>query len=303
MEASLLAELKGIEPEIVAVHVQIAAQKLTARLLSKRTLTLGIQRGAEAPETLSLQAAEPWEGEAAGKFTLEMEGLSLSVESGTADVNALFAKLEREQQRRDELLKTLMVESLAHAEQADRDRQKIVAEERLKKEFYQRALQGRTEEEWEASMADLAALPDTRSVEVLEGAKGSLQKREIELDQQIRIEQERSAKWVVEHVSPDALTDKMIAKTAELQTAQGQLAGLPALPEGFDSVTSYLQELSIKEDIVDRLHIDLSELKLKQALLAGVSQKQTAEELQAEFEIQEREFNRQKLVGEALLRI
>jgi DNA repair exonuclease SbcCD ATPase subunit len=130
-----------------------------------------------------------------------------------------------------------------------------------------------------------------------------LQKREIELDQQIRIEQERSAKWVVEHVSPDALTDKMIAKTSELQVAQGQLAGLPALPEGFDSVTSYLQELSTKEAIVDRRHAELSELKLKQAQLAVAQQKQTAEELQAEFEIQEREFKRQKLVGEALLRI
>jgi energy-coupling factor transporter ATP-binding protein EcfA2 len=303
MEASLLTELKGIEPEIVAVRVQIAAQRLTARLLSKGTLTIGIQRGAEAPETLSLQADEPWEGEAAGKFTLEMDGLSLSVESGTADVNALFAKLETAQQRRDDLLKTLMVESLAHAEQADRDRQKIVAEERLKKELYQRALQSRTEEEWEASMADLAALPDTRSVEALEAARGPLQKREIELDQQIRIEQERSAKWVVEHVSPDALTDKMIAKTSELQVAQGQLAGLPALPEGFDSVTSYLQELSTKEAIVDRRHAELSELKLKQAQLAVAQQKQTAEELQAEFEIQEREFKRQKLVGEALLRI
>ena len=303
MEAALLAELKRIEPEIVASRVQIAAQKLRARLLSKGTLTLGIQRGAEASETRSLQAGEPWEGEAAGKFTLEMESLTLSVESGTGDVKALFAKLETVQQRRDELLKTLMVESLAHAEQADKDHQSSVAEERLKIEFYQRALQGRTEEEWQAEMAELAALPDTRSVEAVEAAKGPLLKRQFDLDQQIRTDQERSAKWVVEHVSPAALTDKILAKSAESQVAQGQLAGLPALPEGFDSVESYLRELSTKEALIDRLSSELSELRLKQAQLAAAQQKQTAEELQAEFEIQEREFMRQKSVGGALLRI
>jgi len=303
VDATLLAELKRIEPEIEGIRIQIAAQKLTARLLSKGALSLGIQRGTEEPETLNLNAAEQWEGQAEGKFSLELDGLTLSVESGTGDVNALFEKLEAQQLRRAEILKAMNVESLAQAEQSDRDHQKLLAVERSKKDLHQAALQGRTEEQWTADMAELAALPDTRSVEVIDGEKGRLLKRQVELEQQIRTEQEKVAQWTRDHVSPDSLTDKILEKTVEFKKAQTDLAGLPALPDGFDSVERYLNELRTKEAGYDGLNVELNNRKLKQAELSGAALSHTAEDLLAEFEILEREFSRQQSIGQALLRI
>lgn len=299
----LMAELEQLEKEIDSLRINIAAQKLTARLVSDTPRSVTVRRGTGEPEILTLSPSTPWESPADGIFRLEFQDLRLSVESGTGDMNALFAALETARKRRAEILETLGLDNLTAARQADTEHQKLVSEEGIKKRLYHTTLQGRTEEDWSAYMAGLAALPETRSVEVLETAKNLLLGRKASLDLEIRHESERIRKWTQDHLDPDSLTDKILAQTADSKEVERQLAGLPELPEGFPSISAYLGQLGEKEAARERHDQLLRDLKIEQARLTGAAPSTTAEELHADLEIKQRELDRQQADGQALLRI
>ena len=299
----LLTELKRLEKKIQELGIQIAAQKLTAKLESTTPLSVTVQRGTGDPETITLTPSEPWQNQAEGIFHLEYQDLKLSVESGTGDVKALFTDLEAHQNRQAEILDTLGHENLADVQAADTDHQKRTIEETAKKGLYHAALQGRSEEDWATDMAALADLPETRSVEVLENEKNLLVERKAALDHEIRQGQEKIDKWTTDHTDLDSLTNKFINKTADTNQAKQDLAGLPALPDGFTSIPEYLDLLTRKESAREQNEQLLVALKLNQAGLTGAAPENTAEELRAELEIKQREFERRQADGQALLRI
>jgi exonuclease SbcC len=299
----LLTELKRLEPEIEKLRIQIAAQKLTAKLESTAALSVKVQRGTGEPETITLSPSDVWENPTEGIFRLEYQDLKLSVESGTGDVKALFTALETARQCQSEILSTLGHESLSAAQLADAGHQKLITAESTKKGLYRAALQGRSEEEWSAEMAALADLPETRSAEVLETEKTARLGRKAALDLEIRQEREKIAKWTQNHADFDSLTDKILAQTAESNQAKQELAGLPALPDGFATIPAYLDLLSKKETAHDQRDQSLKDLKIEQARLTGAAPDNTAEELRADLEIKQREFDRQQATGQSLLRI
>jgi exonuclease SbcC len=299
----LLTELKNLEKEIQKLGIQIAAQKLTAKLESTTTLSIKVQRGTGEPETITLTPSEAWENQAEGIFQLEYQDLKLSVESGTGDVKALFTALEVHQNRQAEILNTLGHENLAAVQAAVTDHQKLTNEESAKKGIYHAALQGRSEDDWAADMAALADLPETRSVEAVETEKTARLGRKAALDLGIHQEREKIATWTLDHTDLVSLTNKFIDKTAEFNQAKQELAGLPELPEGFASIPAYLEQLSQKESAREQRDQQLKELKIEQGRLTGAAPANTAEELSADLEIKQREFERQQATGQSLLRI
>jgi exonuclease SbcC len=299
----LLAELKRLEKEIDRLRINIAAQKLTAKLESDSSQSVTVQRGTGEPEIITLSPSTAWESQADGIFRLEFQDLKLSVESGTGDVNALFTSLETARTRQAEILQTLGHENLAAAQQSDIDHQKRVTEESTKKGLYRTTLQGRSEEQWTADMAALADLPETRSVEVLENEKTRLLGRKASLGLEIQQERGKIEKWTKDHVDLDSLTDKILTQTADSKQATQELAGLPELPEGFASISAYLALLSQKETAREQQDELLKNLKIEQGRLIGAAPANTAEELRADLEIKQREFERQQADGQALLRI
>ena len=303
VSAESLAELKRLEKDIRDFRIKIEAQKLSAKIESVIPTSVIIVRGTDAPETLTLNAAEAWEGQADGKLIVELRDMKISVESGTGDMDALFVQLETANQRRRELLETLGHESLSSAEAADINHQKCVRDEKHKMELYTAALLGRTEEEWAVEIAALEALPETRSVPVLEAEQATTVRNEAKLTLDIEEKRKKIVNWTTEHTDLDTLMNKIQAKTGELNTAKQELDGLPPLPEGFSSVPEYLTVLREKERCQSEVEDQLSELKIEQAKLAGGAPSHTAEELRDELESKEREFQRKQAIGQALLRI
>ena len=303
VSAESLTELKRLEKDISDFRIKIEAQKLSAKIESVIPTSVMIVRGTNAPETLTLTTAEVWEGQADGKLIVELCDMRISVESGTGDMDALFVQLETANQRRRELLETLGYESLSSAEAADINHQKCVRAEKHKKELYTAALLGRTEEDWAAEIAALEALPETRSVPVLEAEQATTLRNEAKLALDIQEERKKIVNWTTEHTDLETLMTKILAKTGELNNTKLELDGLPPLPEGFSSVPEYLAVLREKERCQSEVEDQLSELKIKQAKLAGGAPSHTAEELRDELESKEREFQRKQAIGQALLRI
>ena len=299
----LMAELKRLEKEIDMLRINISAQKLTLKLESTTPRSVTVQRGTGESEILTLSPSSPWESQADGIFRLEFQGFKLSVESGTGDVNTLFINLESARNRQAEILKTLGHESHGAVQRADADHQMRITAEITQKGIYRTTLQGRSEEEWSAEMVALADLPETRSVEVLESEKTRLLGRKASLHLEIRQDREKIEKWARDHLDLDSLTDKILTQTAESNQGKQELAGVPELPEGFASIAAYLDLLSRKETLRVELGGQLGEFKIEQGTLSGSAPKETAEELRADLEIKQRQFERQQADGQALLRI
>jgi hypothetical protein len=262
-----------------------------------------VQRGTGEQEVVSLSPSATWESQSEGIFRLEYQDLKLSVESGTGDVNGLFTALKTASSQRTDILKSLGHESLAAAQLANDNHQTLATDESKKEALYRAALQGRTEEEWTTDMTALAELPETRSVEFLEGENSRLLERKAGLDGAIRLERERIETWKRDHLDLDSLTDKIVDKNAETKTAQRDLVGLPELPEGFAAIPDYLALLGQKETNREKQEERLRDLKIEQGRLRGAAPATTSEELRTDLEITEREFERQQAHGQALLRI
>lgn len=301
--AEALKELKALGPAIDGLRIQIAAQKLSARLESKSPVRVTVARGAEAPETFEVDPSVPWEGQAEGKLRVDLDELSVEVASGTGDVATLFAQLEEKASRQQEILDGLKLSDLAAVEVADRERQQLVGDEKNARKIYFAALQGKSEEEWTAEISALDALPETRSVSVLEGERTNEVNKRAKLEVEIQQVQQNVEKWVKEHTALDSLTAKILDKATELAGAEKDLAGLPKLPDGYESVTSYLEELGQKERAQSETEDALKALKIEHAGLTGAAPKHTAEELCEALEAKERLFHRKEATGQALLRI
>ena len=91
--SSILNELKSLSQREENLRVQIAAQKLSARLESKARVMVGLIRGADATETIEVLPEVPWTGQIEGKLSVEFGDLKIEVASGTGELESLFGEI------------------------------------------------------------------------------------------------------------------------------------------------------------------------------------------------------------------
>ncbi|MCP4097954.1 MAG: AAA family ATPase [Planctomycetaceae bacterium] len=299
----LLSELKTLEHKIKELQINLKAQKLNASIESQQPKKVTITRGANAAEDISLNVGENWSATADGKVSFEFDDLSIRVESGNSDVNQLLDDIEAAKNRQQEILHTLKVEDINAAVAADQLYKEAFAEEHRLKGLYQAALRDRSEEEWKSKISELAALPQTRSIEVLKNERGAAFQKNARLEAEIQQEKVNIQKWTEEYKSPDSLTEKIIETTAEQKETLSKLEKLPSLPEGFNSVPEYFDKLDKKATIQRQMNDRLGGLNIELAELSGGSPEKTAEDLKEELDLHERTFQKRVNEGLALQRI
>lgn len=303
VEAASLHELQDLAKRLNDLLIQIEAQKLAVELASDATRTVIVQRGTEATETVPLAPGSTWSSEAAGRFTVQTDGLRVSVQSGMADMDTLFAKSQQAESRQSELLKTVGHPDLKAAEAADAKHKEQAQAAKTAEATYQTALQGRTAEQWAAEMAALDQLPRTRDLATIEAERDRLMKQQAQLGTD-KAELEKKVKdWTETYTDTPTLTRQVIAVQRQLEETREQLQALPAVPEGFDSPKAYLDELSRREEVLQQARNELGTLQQERARLEGSTPARTAEELAIDLEAKERAFQREHEKGEALLRL
>lgn len=298
----LLSELKELQRNIEDLDIKLAAQKLTAKIQCSTPLSVTLQRGTEAAESVTLTPKTPWEGEASGRLRLGFGDLSLSVQSGQEDVDVLFEQRTTALTRRDDLLKTTGKDNVAAVELAYEAYKQLVETESREQALYQAALQGKTLEQWTAEMDQLDALPATRDLATLEAERTKLLKQQADTNADVAQARDKVAQWTREYGDMSQLLDKITETKADLLAVDKELGSLPELPKGYASVTEYLSLLKQKEQNQTELQKQLKEAELRHAGLQNPSER-TAEDLRVELDIAEREFQRQLDKGAALLRI
>lgn len=303
ISADLLSELKTLDHKIKELQIKLEAQKLNASIESQQPQKVTITRGAEAAEDISLDAGEHWSATADGKVTFDFDDLSIRVESGNSDVNQLLDGIQVAKDRQQEILRTLKVDDITAAIAADESYKEALAEENRLKGLFKSALQDQTEEYWKSKIAELDALPQTRSIEVLKDERSSSFQKEARLKAEIQQEKDNIEEWTKEYKTPDLLTDTIINTTTEQKDTVSKLEKLPSLPDGFESVPEYFDKLDKKAKIQRQMNDQLTGLNIDLAELSGASPEKTAEELREELDLQERVFQRRVNEGLALQRI
>lgn len=298
-----MSELKELDRRISELRIELEAQKLNASVESQSSKSLTITRGANTPEQILLDANQPWDAVADGKVKFEFDDLLIQVESGNSDVNKLLDDLRGAEGRHLKILKELDLKEISAVIAANKSHNEAVAEEKRLKGLYDSALQDRTEEDWESEISALNAIPQTRSIEVLNGENARAVNKRAELKLEIAQEEKKAEEWTEQYKDLETLTDLVLKKTGESNSATKELEKLPPLPEGFDSVSEYLEKLDAEETIQKETKESLDELKLKLAELLGAAPEQTAEDLREELELKERQFQREESTGQSLLRI
>ena len=301
--AAALKELQGLAKRLNDLSIQIEAQKLAVELVGGVGRSVTVQRGTGETETVELHPDRPWRAAAAGRFTLEADGLRVAVQSGMADMDTLFAQRQQAEDRQAELLKAMGHPDLKAAEAADQRHKEQAQAVKTADAAYQTALQGRTPEQWAADLAALDELPRTRDLATIEAERNGL------VQQQARVgtdkaELEKKVKaWTDAYTDQSALTDQVIAVQRDLKAGREQLEALPAVPEGFAGPKAYLDELKRREEALHRMEQELNTLQQERARLEGSTPARTAEDLAAELEAKEHRFRREQERGEALLRL
>lgn len=301
--AEALAELKTLQKEEDNLRIQIAAQKLNARLEGSTAITVHVTRGTQEPETIHLSPGIPWESEAEGKIAVTSEDLSIEIASGTGNVESLFAQLEGHVTRRQELLSALGFDDLAAAERANTDHQSLVQEASTARKLYESALNGKTEEAWAAEIRALEALPSTRSVADLEDKQKAALTEVATLKAEIDQTRQTVEAWETEYKNPASLTDLIVQKDQEIKAAREDLAQQPELPPGFADVATYIAKLNSQEQAFEEATETIRSLRIEQAKRAGVQFDRSAEEIREDLSAKERAFDRASETGAALLRI
>ena len=301
--STILNELKSLSQREENLRVQIAAQKLSARLESKARVMVELTRGAGAKERVEVFPEVPWTGQIEGKLSVDFGDLKIEVASGTGELESLFGELEQIEVQHKGHLATLGVDDLQAAEAAHTLHKKAEADVTLAKQRFVDALQGRTEEEWHSEVVANEAIPQTRSVMTLEGELKNALTTKAVLEAEKTAVEIKIRNWTDQYGDVDKLTSLVLKAAQDVVEAEMELKGLPQVPDGYSDAGTYLSRLNSAETHLESVGVKLVDLRIQQASLAGSTPLRSAEELREELETKVKAFKRVNEIGLALLRI
>ena len=284
-------ELRELEASLAETQIRVDAQTLAIRLEATAPCEVTVQRGSREPEAIRVTSESAWTTDAAGRVIVSSGDLRVTVQSKQADVDALLDTLQRDTDRRDTLLQECECASMSDVEKARADCDRIKGELATCRVVLTRALKDKSPEAWQAEMADLAAIPSTRSTEFLEAE----QRKQSDVVARLRLTWDQATDRVkvlqAAHKSRAQLEEKRFEAASDVKQIERELSALGSLPAGFESAAHFLVALKENEDELERLIDERRELEGQQQRLVGSAPARTAEELREELDMAERAFS------------
>ena len=205
-------------------------------------VTVVVERGAEPTETISV-GPDPAAGQATARVRGHAGGITLSVESGDEDVDALFSAIASDRGALATQLAACNAASpQAARERADRNRDSTAAAA-SRKAVHDGLLQDKSFEQWETEVQAVESLPATRDPATIDGEIARITKQLADGAAQAEKHAESITNWTTQYEAPETLTTRLLEAKAAVQAAETKLASLPGLPEGYGSVKAFLDAL------------------------------------------------------------
>jgi DNA repair exonuclease SbcCD ATPase subunit len=298
----VLVEIDRLEAAITAAENKLAARSLSWRIDSAEPATVVVERGREEAETIPVGPG-PASGKATARVRVQAAGITLTVESGEEDVDALYGSIARDQAALASQLAACNAASpKAAREMADRHRDATGAAA-TRKHVYEGLLQGKSFEQWEKDAAAVANLPPTRDLSTIDAEITRITKQLTDGDALAAKHTESITNWETQYETPEALTPRLLEATAAVQAAEATLKGLPGLPKGFASVKAFLDALDSAQLELNPKQQQLATLRQEFGQLNGKLGDGRSEDVTDEAAAAERVFNRARAQGRAYRRI
>jgi DNA repair exonuclease SbcCD ATPase subunit len=297
-----LVDIDRLDAAITAAENKLAARSLSWRIESEETATVVVERGAEPAVTISVGPV-PAAGKATARVRVRAAGVTLSVESGEEDVDALFRSITSDRAALATQLAACNAPSpkAAH-EMADRHRDSTAAAT-SRKLVYDGLLQGKSFEQWETEMQAVENLPATRDLATIEKEVLKLTKQLADGDAQAERHAESITNWVTQYEAPETLITRLLEAKAAVQAAEVTLTSLPGLPAGYGSVRAFLDALDSAQQALNPKQRQLGSLRQDVGQLNGELGDDRSEDVTDQAAAAERVFNRARAQGGAYRRI
>ena len=280
----VLSEIDRLEDAITAAENKLAARSLSWRIESEGAATVVVQQGDEPAETISV-GPEPASGKATARVQVQAGGITLSVESGEEDVDALFASIATDRAALAvQLAACNAATPKAAREMAGRHRESTAAAASGKL-VYDGLLQGKSFEEWETEVRAVENLPATRDLATIEAEIARITKQLADGAAQAQKHAESIASWKTHYETPETL------------------ASLPGLPAGYGTVKEFLDALDSAQQELNPKQNQLGSLRQRIGELSKELEDKRSEDVTEQAATAERLFNRARAQGRAYRRI
>jgi len=261
-----------------------------------------VERGTEPAEPIPVGPG-PVSGKATARVRLQASGITLTVESGEEDVDALFGSIASD---RDALAAQLAacnaVSPQAARELADRHHDSTAAAV-SRKLVYEGLLQGKTFEQWETEVQAVEDLPATRDLSTIDAEITRIAKQLAEGDAEAEKRAASINDWGSRYQDHQTLAERWLEEKNALQSTEAALAAPPTLPEGYGSVKEFLTKLDTARHEIAKKQQQLAELRQAFGELTGGLGDNRSEDVAEEAAAAERVFNRARAAGRAYRRI
>lgn len=298
----ILREIDRLEDAITAAENKLAARSLSWRIEADEAGTVVVERGAEPAETIPV-GPDPVLGKATARVRVQAAGITLTVESGDEDVDALFRSIADDRAALARHLEACNTASpKAAREMADKHRECVAAAAACKR-VYDGLLLGKTFEQWETEVQKIENLPATRDLATIDDEIARITKQLTDGDAQAARHEESIRKWELHCKDLEALAERWLDAKTALQGAVASLESLPKLPEGFGSVNEFVRKLDHAQAELSTKQQQLPGLRQAFGEVTGELGDGRSEDVTEQAAAAERVFNRARAQGRAYLRI
>jgi DNA repair exonuclease SbcCD ATPase subunit len=296
------ATIRRLEAAITAAEAVLAARSLSWRIESRGTSDVTIERGRGPGEMLPVGPAG-LSGTAEARVRMVAGDITLTVDSGGDDVDAMFAALAADRERLARELQACNAPTAADVAIMAEKRRDAAARAAERKASYEGALGGRSFDELAAAIKGLDGLAATRDVTTIESELEQVRSGLAAGKSRAEEHQKAIDGWKQSHTDRDALEDRLLETKRTLKEAEAARAALATLPEEFDTPKTLIEKLDAAQ--ADQLAIQrlLTEKQGKFVELTIRLGERRSQELAERAEAAERRFARARTEGRAYLRI
>lgn len=290
--APVLAEAIELAGDIRDMEVQLAAQQLSWELKLEPAGEVRLQAGAEPSKMLQV-GPEGLAGLAAGRVQIDTRGVCMTLRSGgLAADNDPIERLGPLREKLTELLAQTEAASVAELQRRAKSETELTWKLRQAESNLDTLLGGETFEQWQTSMQQIRQLPATRELDAINTEITGLQSELARGDARNQTLTENIRSWQQAYGDPNQLLSRMVSVQLELQQTQQQLAQLPTVPTGYDSVQAFFSALDRANTRLAETASRRSALEVDRGRLEGQIGERRSEDLVDQAEQAEREFRR-----------
>lgn len=250
------ADVKQVNEHREAIaqsNLELKAQKLEAEVFSKADVTIQTAQGITPAENITLTAGETKKIDASGRVSFEFNGIKISVKSALKSVDEIVNNIELNEKAIESILDKYGLKALAEFDQII---QKNKSDNDLLNECRQNysAIIKESKKSFDQikeQAEELLAIPSTRSLDDIQTAFRAESSASSEATVEFNSNKDQIDLWVTTYTDFGNLSVSYANSNASFNTLASEIAGIPALPEGFENAADYIKELNKLVEIQD----------------------------------------------------